>query len=270
VAGAQVDRRPIYARQRVGQILRGLAWHIGSEGLRRLHTLMRWIERHKYLLLLVAMICMSILQATARFWVLGPVLFEVVVVLVLCGVLLTVFKYASERLVGVALVAGAVAMRGVGRWVDGVPLTIVILAHSGLLLGFFGFAVSVIVRRVFEERSIRVDHVIGTLCGYFLIGAAWAHCYIAAYQLAPYAFRLSAEVEQQMDSTDSRRAVFNNFSVCTLTGVGSNEVIPIGPAVSTLTWVEAALGQFYLAVIVAQLVSVKMARTAESEAKTGD
>ena len=50
------------------------------------------------------------------------------------------------------------------------------------------------------------------------------------------------------------------FSFVTLTTVGYGDISPVSPAARTLAWVEAVTGQFYLAVIVAGLVSVLVAK----------
>jgi hypothetical protein len=50
------------------------------------------------------------------------------------------------------------------------------------------------------------------------------------------------------------------FSFVTLTTVGYGDISPVSPAARTLAWVEAVTGQFYLAVIVAGLVSVLAAK----------
>jgi hypothetical protein len=43
--------------------------------------------------------------------------------------------------------------------------------------------------------------------------------------------------------------------------VGYGDINPVSPGTRTLTWIEAITGQFYLAVIVAGLVSLLAAKT---------
>ena len=54
--------------------------------------------------------------------------------------------------------------------------------------------------------------------------------------------------------------VLTYFSFVTLTTVGYGDISPVSPAARTLAWTEAVTGQFYLAVIVAGLVSVLAAK----------
>ena len=57
-----------------------------------------------------------------------------------------------------------------------------------------------------------------------------------------------------LDSWHGRIAVLNYVSLGSLTGVGSGEVVAVLPPATVLTTLEAVFGQFYIAVVVAQLV----------------
>jgi len=54
--------------------------------------------------------------------------------------------------------------------------------------------------------------------------------------------------------------VLTYYSFVTLTTVGYGDISPLSPATRTLAWIEAITGQFYLAVIVAGLVSTLAGR----------
>jgi hypothetical protein len=54
--------------------------------------------------------------------------------------------------------------------------------------------------------------------------------------------------------------VLTYYSFVTLTTVGYGDINPVSPATRTLAWMEAVTGQFYLAVIVAGLVSLLAAK----------
>jgi hypothetical protein len=57
-----------------------------------------------------------------------------------------------------------------------------------------------------------------------------------------------------------RRALFDYLSFTTMMTLGYGDLTPIGPPAYTLTWLEVMFGQFYMAVVVAQLVGVKLAQ----------
>jgi len=47
--------------------------------------------------------------------------------------------------------------------------------------------------------------------------------------------------------------------------VGYGDITPISPTTRTFAWIEAITGQFYLAIIVAGLVSMLVARTRQPQ-----
>jgi len=51
----------------------------------------------------------------------------------------------------------------------------------------------------------------------------------------------------------------------TLTTMGYSDITPAGAPVYTLIWLEAVFGQFYIAVVVAQLVGLKLAQAIKKD-----
>jgi hypothetical protein len=58
-----------------------------------------------------------------------------------------------------------------------------------------------------------------------------------------------------------QRFFFSYFSVTTLTSLGYGDITPIGTLALSLSWLEVVFGQFYIAVVVAQLVGLKLAES---------
>ena len=72
----------------------------------------------------------------------------------------------------------------------------------------------------------------------------------------------------RLDSWHGRIAVLNYFSFGSLTGVGSGEVVPILPPATVLTTLEAVFGQFYIAIVVAQLVGARLSQAPKRNGPT--
>ena len=62
-----------------------------------------------------------------------------------------------------------------------------------------------------------------------------------------------------------QRFLFNYFSVMTLTTMGYGDIAPAGSPVYSLVWLESVFGQFYIAVVVAQLVGLKLAQAIKQD-----
>jgi hypothetical protein len=138
-----------------------------------------------------------------------------------------------------------------------VPLEI---AFHCTAMVFVAFAVNVILRDLFRASVIRGDDVLGAVCGYILAGLVWGHLYTMVYLLKPEAFSVSATIAPQLADFALRHTLFDYLSFTTLTSIGYADITPAGPPVYSLTWLEVMFGQFYMAVVVAQLVGLKLAQ----------
>ena len=50
------------------------------------------------------------------------------------------------------------------------------------------------------------------------------------------------------------------YSFVTMTTLGYGDIVPVSPAARTLAYMEAAMGQIYVAVLIARLVGLHTAR----------
>ena len=103
------------------------------------------------------------------------------------------------------------------------------------------------------------DDVLGAICGYLLAGIAWGSLYLLVELLVPGSFSVQQAIAGQLGGWYARQAVFDYYSLMTLTTIGYGDITPIRPPATSLTWIEAMFGQFYIAVIVAQLVGLRLA-----------
>lgn len=216
----------------------------------------------KHVILLVIIISAFIVQPLASDQsLIASTLHDALLTIALLLAFQVVFESSIDRLI--AFVVGAVTIAS--KWLryilpddGGAALAI---AHDGALALFFGFAVVAILRNIIRRRTIRADDVVGSVCGYLLAGGAWAALYSVVDRLVPGSFSITSPLTMQLDGWNSRHALFDYFSLVTLTTIGYGDVSPIrAPAVS-LAWMEAVFGQFYIAVVVAQLVAVRLMQT---------
>jgi hypothetical protein len=141
-----------------------------------------------------------------------------------------------------------------------------VLAHlSGVV--FLVLAAVVAVRAIFLPGPVDLNRVTGSLCVYLLIGIAWAELYQLLHGYDPGSF---AGIEQQQGHALSWRFLY--FSFVTLTTLGYGDVLPLTIYAQTLTAMETVIGQFYLAVLVAALVSAYLSdvRGGSGDARDGE
>ena len=217
------------------------------------------LHSHKYAILLAAIIGVMLVESFSHRLLLGPVASDLVVLSTQLLVFLIVFERRGSRLVGLiafaTAVASALAHHVLPPTYPQVPLRLIY--HSALLL-LLGLAVIVILRNIFAQRVVRSDDVLGAVCGYLLAAAAWSNLFMVIEIFVPGSYSVGQGFGVQLDSWDGRIAVMNYVSIGSLTGVGSGAVVPVRPPATVLTTLEAVFGQFYIAVVVAQLVGARL------------
>ena len=112
-----------------------------------------------------------------------------------------------------------------------------------------------IVYSIFKSRQLTVDSVFGAVCGYLLLGLAWALAYDMIYAARPDSFAIAPVAVQQLHGPGGYRHLFVYYSFVTLTTVGYGDITPISAPARTLSWFEAMTGQLYLTVLIAGLIS---------------
>ena len=122
-----------------------------------------------------------------------------------------------------------------------------------IMLVYFVMTLIAVGRRVLFSGSINPNKIVGSLCLYLLLGMIWATLYLVVGELVPGAFK----------GTDSRvwYESFSGmiyFSYVTLTTLGFGDITPVAPIARFLTYAEAVIGQFYLAIVVASLVGLRI------------
>jgi len=143
------------------------------------------------------------------------------------------------------------------------PLQLTSAAAQAL---FLAMVFSLVMEAIFCTRRVTWDTIFGSICGYILIGFIWGQAYSVAYLLDPSTFSASAALTEVF--TDSPGDAFSAlrmltyYSFVTLTTLGYGDISPVGEGVRVLAIIEAIFGQFYVAVLVAKLVSLQQVASA--------
>ncbi|MBX7103302.1 MAG: potassium channel family protein [Gemmataceae bacterium] len=123
---------------------------------------------------------------------------------------------------------------------------------------FLSFTVVAVLRSVFRLPEVTPDTLSGALCGYLLVGLTFGHIFTIMHTLAPETFQgvpPMTDVRQQF--------VLTYFSFITLTTVGYGDILPASDTARSLCLLEAVIGQFYMAVLIAGLIGKWISQTAQ-------
>ena len=126
-------------------------------------------------------------------------------------------------------------------------------AHLFLLLCFFTWVTWLVARQVLFTGAIDANKIVGAICIYLLLGLIWAMLYLFVAEAVPGAFNgLPHEPWLKNFST----AIY--FSFVTITTLGYGDISPVFPLARFLVYMEAIVGVFYMAILVASLVGVSL------------
>jgi hypothetical protein len=169
-----------------------------------------------------------------------------------------VFERCVSRLVAFIALATAVVAAWAHYLLPGsAELPLRLIYHSAALL-LVGFATLVILRNIFEQRVVRSDDVLGPVCGYLLAAGAWANLFMLIEIFSPGSFSVGPGFGAGLDTWDGPIAVLTYVSLGSLTSVGWGTVVPVPATRHHIDPLEALFGQFYIAVVVAQLVGARL------------
>ena len=149
--------------------------------------------------------------------------------------------------VGAALGLAAVLAAGAANLCDArgaLPAVAGLLVLLGALFTVLG------VRWLFSSPSVSVESLLAAMSVYLLIAIVFGILHVALYALDPTWYH---GVSPSGTSAETAELVY--FSIGTLTGTAYGEIVPAHPLTRLLSNVEAVVGQMYVAVLVAMLVS---------------
>jgi voltage-gated potassium channel len=233
----------------------------------QLHGVPIWL-RFRYPIVLVSAVLLAVVQPLTQRVATDYVLFELLCSVLILAVMLLVIPRKKVRLFGVPLGLLAILVLWTSHICED-PLSRYLLISAHLLAAaFFGIALYGIVSSILLFR-IRRNAGLSAVFGYLLLGIIWMLLYTAVETATPGSFRIPLQDAGELSSVRSVRSMLGYFSFITLATVGYGDVTPVTPLSRTLAWMEAVAGQFYLGVLVAGLVGVKVTQALE-RVKSGD
>jgi Ion channel len=193
----------------------------------------------------------------------GPTytLFRVLVTGVFAAALCIVFRTTRMRAAALILGLPVIVADWANESLPGISLNWAPFAFNLLAAIFLSYSVIVIMREVYLETHLSHEAIYGAICGYLLIGVAFGHMFYCAGWLAPTDFRQAQGETIRSYDERAKQALFMYFSFATLTGVNDPDLTPRAAVGRSLILLEAVLGQFYILVVISELISLRMSKS---------
>jgi len=120
--------------------------------------------------------------------------------------------------------------------------------------------IGIILSVVFRAKRITVDGIFAAFVAYLLLAFAFGLIYNFMIIQSPDSFKGAL-------STNNHFGDVIYFSLVTIATLGYGDIVPATNAARTIATIEAVIGQFYVAVIVAVLVGLFISQRMESDQK---
>ncbi|HMO83784.1 MAG TPA: potassium channel family protein [Lacipirellulaceae bacterium] len=214
-------------------------------------------RRWRFLMVLAAALLVSAGQPLLSERVGDQRLFDASVGLLIAAVLLIVVQPGSPRRAAQIVAIGAIVSLCAANLVPGRNDSVfAVIAHLLTAL-LFALVLWDIVREILAGHSTG-DAILAALCGYLLLGIVWSLLYETVNTAVPGSFRVATSAGSDDAAAVADRSDLGYYSFITLATVGYGDIVPVTRLARTLAWIEAVTGQFYIAVLVAGLVGLKV------------
>jgi len=219
-----------------------------------------YLDKNKFLYLLIALLFFFIGNAflvDVEIRYLFHVLFSVMVILSLFS-LRDVKRplIISSVILGVSVISLMLA----GGTTNFQSSALINITQFILAILFFLIITFTALRYTLHDQTVTASTIYGAISTYLLMGLTWAHGYMLIDLLSVDAFLSPAS-----QAYEHRFLDFIYYSFVTLTTLGYGDVIPLSNVAKTFSWLEAVVGQIYLTVLIAQLISQYVNRQSKKE-----
>jgi hypothetical protein len=175
---------------------------------------------------------------------------ETLVLAVLVLVVMLSKKWGAIILILLGLAATTASFPLSANWS---PVSAAMLRRAGEILAFSAL-IWVIVHAVYAPGRITFHRLQGAVVVYLSLATIFASAYGLIWELSPDAF---ANLLTPVGGPEEI-GVMLYFSLTTLTTTGYGDIVAVDPFARSLANFESVLGQFYLAITVARLVTLEL------------
>jgi len=209
-------------------------------------------EKNNFLYLIISLVILLLAGALIDQFPskLGAHIFQAVTVITLASGILGLRSSRAGFHTGLGFTASVLLVVILGLMLDISGLSYL---HLFLLLIFYIWMTLLAARQVIFKGAIDTNKIVGAICIYLLLGLIWTLMYLFIAQAIPRSFN---GLEQSVWYNNFSDVAY--YSFVTLTTLGYGDISPIVPIARFVVYMEAIVGVFYMAILVASLIGIKV------------
>lgn len=211
---------------------------------------------YPYLLMTLGFLTLAYPLITA--WPAGRLIEKLTLSAVLITGTLATYKQRSQIMLAMAVLVVMVSS-GIATEFEHAAAGWLMLTFLASITGFLSLVTWMLAHDIFANRGrVTAKLLYGAVSVYLLIGVAFATAHFLVEQVSPGSYHCGSP---QCDDVPTM-AAYVYYSFVTLSTVGYGEILPNNHVAGMLSYVEAIVGQMYLAILVARLVGMQIAHSA--------
>jgi len=187
-----------------------------------------------------------------------PILMVIMQMLILNGILVSLSAAGFPmRMRGVLFMAwlACLGLDVASRVVTDAEISVgLALSYRAGIMFLLSGCVIAMLRYVLMNERVTTDSISAAIVAYLFIGLAFASAYYCLVVLEPRSFSIPADMPAAQGTQLETTMIY--YSYVTLATLGYGDISPRLPVSQMLAAVEAIIGQFYIAVVIAWLMSV--------------
>jgi hypothetical protein len=129
---------------------------------------------------------------------------------------------------------------------------------------WLAYAIVLIVAHLFKRRDVSLDTIIGAIIVYLLAAVAFSMIFQIIEVHSPGSFSGFPPVDSGVEGDLSSTTMY--FSLVCITTMGFGDIVPVSTIARPVAVIEGVFGQLYLAVMIARLVGLHIARSSRDDA----
>ncbi len=205
-----------------------------------------WIERNRFILLILATLMTLVLPAFAGSGMLSELIFVITLsFLFIHSTVVANVSPSKKRILRVVVVSMIVII-----WLKpvGYDSEYIDLVKLGFIATFFIFVMSFLIRFIIKSNAVDINVLIASINIYLLAGIVGACLSFVLYNLYPEAYNFPTYIIKPGFPQ------FLYYSFITMSTVGYGDITPRIPETQTLAYFLSVAGQLYVAIIIAFLI----------------
>ena len=220
------------------------------------------MSRYKYELLLAAQLLLSFISPVFSSTEFARAIINLGITAVFVTALIVISSTRKHFIIGMTLMIPTLLLIwGVNFYY---MLSLELISLTGAFL-FFSYIAWLILVDIFSAKMVTLDTIAAGISVYLFFGNMCGFLYSIIGRIDPNAFNVPQATASYLGNSISDLSSAMYFSFVTLTTLGYGDITPVNSFARSLAFLEAAMGQIYLTVLIASLVGIHISSSSKGE-----